>query len=264
MAETLTYDPGTDTVTEGEALTPAEQESLEVGQALEDSQEQLLAGKYENAQQLEKAYIELQKKLGENGEEENKAEAESEEVLPEEPEESTEEPSETAQVITSASDEFSENGTLSTETIEQLSKMDSRELVQTYMELQKQVMAEDLSDAAVNDIKNSVGGEQTYTDIVNWATTNLDQNSIEAFDNLVNQGDPQAIQLAVNGLKAQYDYANGFEGKMVTGKAPVQTKDAYKSQAELVAAMGDPRYDKDPAYRQGVLEKLERSDNLQF
>ena len=51
---------------------------------------------------------------------------------------------------------------------------------------------------------------------------------------------------------------------MVTGKAPVQTKDAYKSQAELVAAMGDPRYDKDPAYRHGVLEKLERSDNLQF
>jgi len=28
--------------------------------------------------------------------------------------------------------------------------------------------------------------------------------------------------------------------------------------------MSDPRYDKDPAYRQDVIDKLERSDNLQF
>ena len=71
MAETLTYDPATDTVTDGsgENLTPAEQESLEVGEALEGAQDQLLAGKYEDAQALEKAYIELQKKLGEDGKE---------------------------------------------------------------------------------------------------------------------------------------------------------------------------------------------------
>ena len=71
MAETLTYDAGTDTVTDGsgQELTPAEQESLAVGQELADQQEGLLAGKYENAQALEKAYIELQKKLGEDGQE---------------------------------------------------------------------------------------------------------------------------------------------------------------------------------------------------
>ena len=51
---------------------------------------------------------------------------------------------------------------------------------------------------------------------------------------------------------------------MVTGKAPVQEKDVYRSQAELVAAMSDRRYDNDPAYRQDVIAKLERSDNLSF
>ena len=68
MAETLTYDPGTDTVTDGtgQNLTPAEQESLAVGTELEAQQEQLLAGKYKDAADLEKAYIELQKKLGDN------------------------------------------------------------------------------------------------------------------------------------------------------------------------------------------------------
>ena len=39
MAETLTYDAGTDTVTTGDTLTPEEQNSLEVGEALVEQQE---------------------------------------------------------------------------------------------------------------------------------------------------------------------------------------------------------------------------------
>ena len=73
-----------------------------------------------------------------------------------------------------------------------------------------------------------------------------------------------SIQLAVNGLKAQYEQANGYEGKMYTGKAPQTTGDIFRSQAELVAAMSDRRYDNDPAYRQDVIAKLERSNNLEF
>ena len=67
MAETMTYDPGTDTVTTENSLTPDEQESLEVGEALQEQQEGLLAGKYKNAEELEKAYGELERKLGEQG-----------------------------------------------------------------------------------------------------------------------------------------------------------------------------------------------------
>ena len=70
MAETLTYDPGTDTVTVGDNLTPDEQESLQIGEEMQSQQEQLLAGKYKDAQELEKAYIELQKKLGSESTEE--------------------------------------------------------------------------------------------------------------------------------------------------------------------------------------------------
>jgi hypothetical protein len=100
--------------------------------------------------------------------------------------------------------------------------------------------------------------------MVGWASNNLDQASIQAFDNVVNTGSSDAIKFAVNGLKAQYDAANGYEGTMLTGKAPSSSKDAFKSQAELVQAMSDRRYDNDPAYRQDVMEKLNRSDNLQF
>jgi len=274
MAETLTYDPGTDTVTDGEGnnLTPAEQESLEVGEALVDGQEQLLAGKYENAQQLEKAYIELQKKLGEDGQEiqDNKAEAEQEEVLQETSEEEPTTYSEGAELITSASDEYYANdGKLSDETLNKFSSMSSQELVQAYIEVTKnnpQQMADpvDISDAQINEVKNYAGGEQAYSNMVDWASTNLDAASIQAFDNVVNTGSVDAIKFAVNGLKAQYEAANGYEGTMLSGKAPSSNKDVFRSQQELVAAMSDRRYDNDPAYRMDVMEKLERSDNLSF
>ena len=68
------------------------------------------------------------------------------------------------------------------------------------------------------------------------------------------------IRLAVAGLKAQFDEANGYEGRMLTGKAAKTSSDVFRSQPELVAAMSDPRYDMDPAYRQDVMEKLDRSD----
>ena len=69
MAETLSYQEPQN-VTTVDNLTAEEQDSLAVGEKLVEQQEQLLAGKYKNAQELEKAYIELQGKLGEKGTEE--------------------------------------------------------------------------------------------------------------------------------------------------------------------------------------------------
>ena len=75
---TLTYDSAESQ--EGE-FTPEEQENIKVGEALEEQQGELLAGKFKDAEDLEKGYIELQKKLGEPREEpeEKTTEAEEEE-----------------------------------------------------------------------------------------------------------------------------------------------------------------------------------------
>ena len=277
MAETLTYDAGTDTVTDGEGnnLTPAEQESLAVGEELVAQQEGLLAGKYKDAAELEKAYVELQSKLGEKGNKDSGETRDTEDTAEVESEETTEETEETpqaspaAELITSASEEFSEKGELNAETLEKFSSMSSRDLVNAYMEIQKNSPdiaepAADISDASVNEVKNFAGGEQAYENMVNWASENLDSKSIEAFDSIVNTGSVDAIKLAVSGLRTQYENANGYEGQMYTGKAPKTSKDVFRSQAELVEAMSDRRYDRDPAYRQDVIEKLERSDNLSF
>jgi len=269
MAETqtFTYDPTQDTLVD-ESNEARDAENLEVGEKMIAEQENLLAGKYKDAQELEKAYINLQKKLGEDGKEETpQAEGEQEEVLPETPEESTQELSPTAQLITSASDEFDSNGQLTSETLEKLSSMNSKDLVESYLQLQANQPADDtgdITDAQVNEIKTAAGGEEAYGQITEWASNNLQPNEVAAFDEVINSGSVDAIRLAVNGLRAQYENASGYEGRMLTGKAPVQTKDVYRSQAELVTAMSDRRYDDDPAYRQDVMQKLDRSKNLQF
>ena len=277
MAETLTYDAGTDTVTDGEGnnLTPAEQESLAVGEELVAQQEGLLAGKYKDAAELEKAYVELQSKLGEKGNKDSGEVRDTKDTPEVESEETTEETEETtqaspaAELISSASEEFNDKGELTPETLDKFSSMSSRDLVNAYMELQRNSPdiaepAADISDASVNEVKNFAGGEQAYENMVNWASQNLDQKSIEAFDSIVNTGSVDAIKLAVSGLRTQYENANGYEGTMYTGKAPQTSKDVFRSQAELVEAMSDRRYDRDPAYRQDVIDKLERSDNLSF
>lgn len=79
MSETLTLN---DAPADQPELNADEQESLAVAEANEGEQQQLLAGKFQDAQSLEQAYLELQKKLGEPREEE----VNSEEVE-EEPEE---------------------------------------------------------------------------------------------------------------------------------------------------------------------------------
>ena len=278
MAEILTLENQTEAEVMSDAgdLTADEQDSLAVGEKLVEAQEGLLAGKYKYAEALEKAYIELEGKLGQRDgkekEEAPQAETEQEEVLPEEPEEQPQESSPATELITSASEEFAESGALTPETLEKFNSMSSKDLVEAYMAIQASAPQDDvssaepgdISEATVNEVKNYAGGDKAYTDLVNWASNNLDKKSIDAFDNIIGSGSLDAIKLAVNGLKAQYQEANGYEGTMYTGKAPTQSKDVYRSQAELVQAMSDKRYDNDPAYRQDVIEKLERSNNLTF
>jgi len=272
MAETLTYDAGTDTVTTEDNLNESEQESLKIGEEMESQQEQLLAGKYKNAADLEKAYVELQKKLGGEGDEAGESTGKSEDSSDDgETSEETEEAKEDSPVttlMTEATAEYYDNdNSLSEETIEKFSEMSSKDLVSAYLEMQKNAPqpeatteAEDLTESQVASIRSSVGGEKEYNNIVGWASENMPQADVDSFDELVGSGNVGAIKLAVAGMKAQYENANGYEGKMLSGKPPTTSKDVFRSQAEVIAAMSDAKYDKDPAYRQDLIEKLDRSD----
>tara|TARA_B100000029_G_scaffold64742_1_gene57959 strand:+ start:1293 stop:2063 length:771 start_codon:yes stop_codon:yes gene_type:complete len=253
MTEKLTYDP---TPADAPEFTEDEQNSLEVAEKLGQEENELLAGKYKNAEELESAYLELQKKLGSDDEAEIDTKQDEEEV----------EWSEGASLIADASQEYySNDGKLSAETMQKFTEMSSTDLVNAFVEIQNnnpdvgKAPAADLTDAEMNSIYNSAGGEAEYSRLTNWATKNLSENKLDAFNKIVNNGEALAIQMAVAGLRSEYENQEGYEGRMLQGKA-ARTVDAFRSQAEVVAAMNDPRYERDEAYRQDVYDKLERSN----
>ena len=250
---TLTYDP---TPAEQPEFTEAEQEAIAIGEAAAKEQEAAYAGKFKDAEELEKAYIELQKKLGESNENE---ELREQEETPEEEVESNP----AIDLITEASQLYAEKGELTPEVMEQFTSMSSTDLVNAYIEMQgnlPQAESPDLTESEVNQIQNTAGGEEGYKQLMAWSGENLDQADIEAFDALVESGNARLIRLAVSGLRSEMEKAVGFDGVMGTGRAPNQPADVFRSQAEVVQAMSDPRYDRDPAYRNDVFEKLSRSD----
>jgi len=259
MAEILSYDPAGDPEVVG-AIESDQAESLAIGEEMINQANARLAGKYKDAQELEKAYIELEKKLGSRDvQEEETSESEIEDQ---------QEPSEYStqiEAISRAAEEFNSNGELSEETLAEFEKMSSKELIQAYFEYEQNLptfeesQSIDLSQSEINQIQNSVGGEAAYQQLVGWAAQNFTQSEIQAFDNVVDSGNVDAINLALAGLKARYTDAVGYEGQMIQGKAAAPA-DTFKSQAEVVRAMSDSRYDRDPAYRDEIMQKLARSD----
>ena len=256
MAEIMTYDSTNDSVVM-ESIQSDEAESLAIGEELINQQEQRLAGKYKNAQELEKAYLELQSKLG-SQEKSEEPEAEVEEA--------SEEPADDAvDLLWKVNDEYMKtDGNVSEETLEELSKMSSRELAEAFFRYQKTVddsqspEGVELSDAEVSQVQDSVGGAEQYQELVSWAADNFSEEEITAFDSVVETGNIPAIKLALQALQYRYQDNVGVEGNMIQGK-PAQSREIFRSQAELVRAMSDPRYDDDPAYRMAIMEKLERS-----
>ena len=257
---TLTYNPNEQA--EGE-LTEEEKESLEVGEKLAEQQGELLAGKFKDAEELEKGYIELQKKLG-SQEEEVKEEVTD---TKEEVKEAEKEDEVDTSFLNTLWDEATSKDKVSEDTLKQLQEMNSADIARMYLkqrqEFQEQQPQSELTEDNVKDLKAIVGGDEEYTSMMGWAKENLKEQEVSMYDQIMDRGDPLSAFFAVQALAYRYNDAKGVDGQMLQGKAPKNEGDTFKSQAQVVKAMEDPRYDKDPAYRQEIYDKLERS-NLQF
>ena len=212
MSETLTMN---ETPADQPQFNADEQDSLQVAESLEGGEQPLLAGKFKDSGELEKAYLELQSKLGE----------------PRDEVQTTEDEGEPAE--------------------------------QEQEEVAEESESEVLSEEQANQLMEMVGGEKAYQSMMQWAGQNLSKEEIQMYDSVMGKGEPNAIFFAVQALNSKYSDAVGSDGQMLTGRDGSSDTQAFRSQAELVAAMNDPRYDRDPAYRQDVMRKLENSD-VQF
>lgn len=127
-------------------------------------------------------------------------------------------------------------------------------------ESEEPASAESLSEEQAEYLMDMVGGDKAYKSMIDWAGQNFSKEEVSMYDGVMESGDPNAIFFAVQALQARYNDNVGSDGQLLTGKGAENTNDSFKSQAELVAAMSDPRYDRDPAYRQDLMRRLENSD----
>ena len=117
-----------------------------------------------------------------------------------------------------------------------------------------------LTEAQAEQLYKMVGGEKAYDSMMEWAGQNLSNEEIEMYDSVMEGGTANSIYFAVQALSNKYSDAVGSEGQLLTGRGSAESNAVFRSQSELVQAMNDPRYDKDPAYRSDVMTKLENSD----
>ena len=274
---TTTFDPTED---RSDAEKAAEASALEQGEKIAQMQEEdrarkyaeaeasnenpeLIAGKFKSQDELLKAYEELQKKMssGEKEEESSDEEATPESSTEEEVEEKSLSDAEFA--LSKASEVYAKDGKLDEASIEELSKMDSKELIQAYVEYYSKT-ASFAEQRAVDtrSIYDSVGGEESYTEMIGWASQNLSSEEIASYNEVTNSGNTAAIKFAVEALSNRYKAAEGSEAPLVTGRKAAPSKDRFRSHAELSRAISDPRYSTDPAYRSDVEAKLSRSTDL--
>ena len=251
MANELTLNPYDEA--EG-VLSADEQESLEIGERLAQEEQQLLAGKYKSAEDLEKGYLELQKRLGEKTSQEQQTQQEEE----------TPEKEEVAGLYDQIMESY-RTGEWDPEIVQQVEGMNPVDVANLFLTNQQQQQQEgpQATPADIEQIQGSVGGSEEYQSMIQWASQNLSEQEVAMYDAVMDRGDPLAMFFAAQALNSRYQDAVGYDGKLLTGSAPKVTADVFRSQAEVVRAMSDPRYEKDPAYRQDIADKLERS-NLQY
>ena len=222
-----------------------------------------LPDKFKSVQDMAKSYSELESKLGaqdktyENEKTEPEKKAPAKDTLEIEPDEKTAEKAvESAGLnMDELQAEYDKNGTLDDNSFKALEKAGiPKSYVEAFIQGQEAV-----AQQMQTTIKAEVGGEESYSEMVTWAKDALNPQEISAFNKTVNSGDLEAVKLAVAGLKARHDAVNGTEPKLISGKAGTDTGGGYSSWAQVTAAMKDPRYTNDPAFRNEVQDKISKS-----
>ena len=208
-----------------------------------------IAGKFESVEDLEKAYKELERKLGQ-------------EAKPKAEEKPTEDQAQDAVDraglnMDDMSNYYYQNGELSEDHYSALEKAGiPREYVDAYIEGIEAQMT-----AAQGEIMSKIGGPEQFSEMTEWAKSNMDPQEIARYNRAIDSGDPDIMEQAVLGLAYRYSKEVGNAPRLLGGEGK-GSSGVFESVAQLTAAMSDPRYDKDPAYRNEVQRKLSRSNIL--
>jgi hypothetical protein len=153
------------------------------------------------------------------------------------------------------SHEFAQTGTVSPETRREF--VEKTGLDESYIDTQIQSM-QSRGSQAFEMAANRLGSEQAVSELMEWSKGRLSQREREAFNKAVYSGDESMLALAIDGLAAKYEYEIGRPPRVIAGRKPQSNYGGivpFQSEAELTAAVRDPKYKSDPAFRNLVADR---------
>lgn len=224
-----------------------------------------LPEKFSSAEEMALSYRELERKLSSGDTPNNPDKDEAQEGV-EEPAPVSEEANDVANYLdgkgvdfNTLQDTYAETGSITEEDYASLEQAGlPKSVVDAWI-----VGQEAVAEQSVNSIMDTVGGRDAYNDMTSWASDNLSEMEIATFNKAIDSGDRDIQIMAIEGIQNKYQAVEGRQPNLMQGQAASQTGGGFASVAELTAAMSDPRYSKDTAYRQDVAARLSRSNILQ-
>ena len=255
----------------GTETPPMSAEDLQTLAKNETDENGLILGKFKSVEDLAASYKELEGKLGQVTEEDqpqteeetetNETEFNAEEFYGDGLASVLEEVGIDPQEI---SNRFQETGEINEDDYTKLGEAGfSKQVIDTYLNGLRgtsEGTAEDIATSQIQGIKDSIGGDEAYNQMVSWALENLPAEDQKAFNKVTETADAPIIKMAVQGLYSQYKNAMGVEPNLVTGRASQSGPRPFQSAAEVQAAVSDPRYGKDVTYTEDVQRRLGGSD----
>lgn len=151
--------------------------------------------------------------------------------------------------------EFIENGELSEDTLASLEKSGiPRPMVDAYVKGQQA-----LANQARTELGSAVGGAEKLGEVMKWAGENLSADEISGYNALIDGGNYKAAKVLLEQFAGRYTEAMGTDPAVTAlsaGNGSSRGLTGYASAAEMTKDMRDPRYEKDPAYRNMVKSRV--------
>lgn len=158
----------------------------------------------------------------------------------------------------SLEEEYTKNGQLSSASLEALANAGyPKEVVDAYIS-----GVEATQEKFYNAVVGFAGGEDEYRQVAQFISSQGDK-AVQDFNDTINTGNLGVINMVIQGVKANMKAVNGTTNQTILGQSTGGTADntnAYLSKQQMLDAMNDPRYDKDPIYRKQVEQKIINSN----
>lgn len=158
----------------------------------------------------------------------------------------------------SLEDEYNKNGQLSSASLEALANAGyPKEVVDAFIS-----GVEATQEKFYNAVVGFAGGEDEYRQVAQFVSSQGDK-AVQDFNDTINTGNLGVINMVIQGVKANMKAVNGTTNQTILGQSTGGTADntnAYLSKQQMLDAMNDPRYDKDPIYRKQVEQKIINSN----